>query len=251
MYHQYPSLSVSPSSAPSVKTPRLGGAKSINDQSSAAKSRTSRRHSSTSSPKDCKNGPGIAPEIGISKLSAACSIRKFLSISDQFFKVKPQKNRNPQTASLKISRALHRGKDPESSVSSPAQWLQRLLTASDNGVYSVAMRCLFYLPLLPNSSNSWCSICSMLRSRKNLTSSGKRLSPIRPVRHGKASAMTRSHKSSEKCKPVPNLLQIVLRYVVGLQIRIFKNIRCQSPLRHVTKRQGISCCRAAAAATSA
>jgi len=97
--------------------------------------------------------------------------------------------------------------------------------------------------LIPNSSNSgfqrfitteavqkgtiFCCLIASLRSRKNLTSSGKRLSPIRPVRQGNASArqITRSHKSSEKYKPVPFQFTSMLQIVMRLAFKSFKNIQ--------------------------
>ena len=77
--NQYPS--VSSSSAPSFKMLRLGGAKSISDQSSVAKSRTSRRHSSTSSPKDCKNGPRMVAGCRVFLKNSSFSIVVFICLS--------------------------------------------------------------------------------------------------------------------------------------------------------------------------
>lgn len=147
---QYPSVS---SSAPSFKTLRLGGAKSINDQSSVAKSRTSRRHSSTSSPKDCKNGPRmVAASLSFKILhflhmSYVCSFLFYLK------PIKPQRivifkrfteniQGTPSRERSRIQRLL------ASIMASMAQYLQ-YLTISNSVVHSVAYSILFCLFRIP------------------------------------------------------------------------------------------------------
>lgn len=62
-------------STPSFSTPRFGGAKSINDHSSAVNQRTSRRHSSTSSPKEFRKAPQSVSHL-IQKTSAKPVIKE-------------------------------------------------------------------------------------------------------------------------------------------------------------------------------